>query len=59
MKGNLMKGRLFLLDLPLFFTTRINPSISRTYLLSLFKLTIDPLNISAISSRNGANHPSV
>ena len=51
--GNLMKGRLCLVALYLSFTTRILRSISGTCSLVLVKLTISPVNISAISSRNG------
>ena len=56
-KGNLMKGRLCLVDPHLYFTTQILRSILGTCSLALVKLTISPLEISAISSRTGANSP--
>ena len=59
MTDGLMKSRLCLVDLHISFTTRIIRSISGMCLLVLVKLTIGPLENSAISSRTGANSPSV
>ena len=58
MTGNLMKGSLCIVELQLSFTTKNPRSNLGTCLLALVKLTIGPLNISAISYRTGANTPS-
>ena len=58
MKGNLMKGLLWLVALQLSFTTQIIRSILGTCSLALVKSTIGPLYISAISHHTGANYPS-
>ena len=56
--GNLMKGRLCLVELHVSFTTLILCSVFGMFSLALVKLTIVPINISAISSHTEANSPS-